>query len=146
MHFPTRSVVLAIALLCVVASAFTQELSDSELSKLHPKFRVLFAGAAAGTDEMVAALAEGALQTDEGKLLYGAIVYTTDPAALRSEDFQVNAAVRDFVTVKATRDDLLGLARHNAVRFIEFAEVDYPATDVSVPETGAFLVHWKSVV
>lgn len=141
MHFPSRLAVLTIALMSAVAFAFTQELSDSEIAKLHPKFRVLFAGAAAGTDEMVAALAEGALQTDEGKLLYGAIVYTTDPAALRSKGFQVNAAVRDFVTVKATRDDLLGLARHNAVRFIEFAEVDYPATDVSVPETGAFLVH-----
>lgn len=141
MHFPSRLAVLTIALMSAVAFAFTQELSESEISKLHPKFRVLFAGTAAETNEMAAALAEGALQTDEGKLLYGAIVYTTDPNALRTEGFQVNAAVRDFVTVKATRDDLLRLARHNAVRFIEFAEVDYPATDVSVPQTGAGLLH-----
>jgi minor extracellular serine protease Vpr len=135
-----RAILILAAWLGSFQPVAAQSLKAEEFEKLHPRFRTLLA-----LDDPQRRQSEtwgvSPLRTVGGELLYGAIVYTTNADALRAEGFPVNSVMRDFVTVKATLSDLARIAQHASVRYIDFPSVAYPTTDISVPETGAYLVH-----
>jgi subtilisin family serine protease len=136
-----RLFTFALVAACAVSLASGATLSMQERAKIHPDFRALIArmypdvstegGSVARLEKVSAA---GAEET------YHAIVYTSDPGEVRSTGARVNSVYPGFVTVQVTAGQILALARLDGVRYIDEGSLNYPANDVSVPETGASLV------
>jgi subtilisin family serine protease len=101
------------------------------LSKLHPLLQQRITG---GTDP-------GLLMKQKAGDLYELIVYARDPSALRSSGFEVNTIAAGFATVRANMSAIERLAQLPTVTFIDPGSVNVVQNDVSVPETGASLLH-----
>jgi subtilisin family serine protease len=124
-----------------VSLAPAATLSTQERAKIHPDFQALLAVTypeMQGGGGSVSRLSK--VNAAAGESAFHAIVYTIDPLAVRSTGATVNSVYPGFVTVQATAGQILGLARLEGVRYIDEGSINYPATDVSVPETGASLV------
>ena len=136
-----RLFAFALGAACAVSLAAAGTLSTQERAKVHPDFQALLAvqypdlGGGGGS---AARLAKAAAPGSEAT--YNAIVYTTDPASVRATGVTVNSEYPGFVTAQVTAGQVLALARLGGVRYIDPGSVNYPANDVSVPETGASLV------
>ena len=76
--------------------------------------------------------------------LYDAIVYTTNPDAVRAAGIHVNSSFPSFVTAQVSTRDLEKLVAVSDVTFIDPGSVNHVQNDVSVPETGASLVQGGS--
>jgi subtilisin family serine protease len=68
-------------------------------------------------------------------------VTTSSPERIRAAGIRVNSEYPGFVTVDVTTEELLALAAMQEVQFIEPGTENILATDVSVPFTGASLLH-----
>ena len=142
---PARHGRLLVALTLIVAMTAAPvragTLSQAERARVHPDFQALLAktypdiGGSAGSIARLSVAAAPAAET-----LYHAIVYTSDPAAVRATGARVNSLYPGFVTALVSPDQVLALARQENVRYIDEGSLNFPATDVSVPETGANLV------
>jgi minor extracellular serine protease Vpr len=136
-----RLFAFALGVACAVSLVADGTLSTQERAKIHPDFQALLAvtypdlSAGAGS---VAQLAKAAAPGSEAT--YNAIVYTADPASVRATGAIVNSVYPGFVTAQVTAGAILALARLDGVRYIDAGMVNYPANDVSIPETGASLV------
>jgi subtilisin family serine protease len=97
--------------------------------KLHPFFQQ----ALTGRPHL-----EGALQTGSP---YDAIIYTANPDAIRAAGVHVNSVFPQFVTAQITPRDIERLAGMSEVQYLDPGSVNYPVNDVSMPETGASLLH-----
>jgi subtilisin family serine protease len=133
---------LAFLLIGTALAAWGGELSSRERAKIHPVFQSLlgrtypeFAGAG-GSDVRLARVVAPAVET-----MYHAIVYVTDPSVVRSAGAVVNSVYPGFVTAQLTAAQILALARLNGVSYVDPGSVSHPTNDVSVPETGAGLLH-----
>ncbi len=72
---------------------------------------------------------------------YDAIIYTANPDAIRAAGIHVNSAFPKFVTAQITPRDIEQLAGMPEVHYLDPGSVNYPVNDVSIPETGASLLH-----
>jgi subtilisin family serine protease len=79
--------------------------------------------------------------SSDGTLRYGAIVYTRDAETLRAMGIQINSVLPEFVTAQLTSSEMIKLADLESVKFLDPGKVHRPLLDVSVPETGAALLH-----
>jgi minor extracellular serine protease Vpr len=129
MRYARRLVMAGLFLVSAVAFLHGGVPDGSQLSKLHPFFQQIVAdrGAHAGAPLQAAA--------------HDAIVYTTNPDALRAAGIEVRSVLPDFVTASFTDNDLETLAGLADVRYVHPGGICYPQNDLSVPETGAPLVH-----
>jgi subtilisin family serine protease len=79
--------------------------------------------------------------SSDGTVRYGAIVYTRNVEEIRSMGIHVNSVLPEFVTAQLTPSDMVRLADLESVKFLDPGKVHHPLLDVSVPETGAALLH-----
>ena len=132
---------LALLVAGAVSLALAAALSTQERAKIHPDFQALLAmtypdlRADGGS---VARLA--AVNVPAAENTYHAIIYTGDPGGVRATGAAVNSVYPGFVTVQVTAGQILALARLEGVSYIDEGSLNYPANDVSIPETGASLV------
>jgi subtilisin family serine protease len=132
---------LALFAAAAVSLALAATLSTQERAKIHPDFQALLAmtypdvRAEGGSVERLAKASAGGAENT-----YHAIVYTDDPQAVRSTGSTVNSVYSGFVTAQVTAGQILALAHLDGVRYIDEGSLNYPANDVSVPETGGSLV------
>ncbi|HEX7574612.1 MAG TPA: S8 family serine peptidase, partial [Bacteroidota bacterium] len=132
---------LALLVAGAVSLAPAATLSTQERAKIHPDFLALVAmtypdmRADGGS---VARLTKVSAPGTEST--YHAIVYTGDPGAVRSTGATVNSVYPGFVTAQVTASQIVALAHLEGVRYIDEGSLNYPANDVSIPETGASLV------
>jgi subtilisin family serine protease len=132
---------LALLVAGAVSLAPAATLSTQERAKIHPDFQALLAmtypdlRAGGGS---VARLAK--VNAPAAENTYHAIVYTSDPGAVRSTGATVNSVYPGFVTAQVSAGQILALARIEGVSYIDEGSLNYPANDVSIPETGASLV------
>jgi subtilisin family serine protease len=134
--------VLANALLSLflIQSALGQSLSPSELTKLHPAFQhVVKEFSGLSKMEMPPREMVSSFERD-GRMFYDAIVYTENPADLR-RIIKVNSVFGHFATAQVSAEDLEAVAKLPSVNYVDPGSINYPATDVSVPEIGASLLH-----
>jgi len=136
-----RLFALAFLASCALSLASAGTLSTEQRAKLHPDFQALLAkmytdvGAAGGSDARLAKVSAPGTEN-----AYHAIVYTSDPGTVRSTGALVNSVYPGFVTAQVTASQILALARLDGVSYIDEGSLNYPANDVSIPETGASLV------
>ena len=129
---------LVLGALCLSSAA---TLTVGERAKIHPDFLALVARAhpeiqaAGGSIERLAVVPVAGAEAT-----YHAIVYTDDPAAVRSTGAVVNSVYPNFVTAQVTAGEIISLAALDRVRYIDEGSKSYPLNDVSIPETGASLV------
>ena len=135
----TRTFIL---LLFVVVAAFSADLTEKQRSKLHPLFQSLITNSSQPLAKMSSTSHRiASTVSSDGTIRYGAIVYTHDVETLRSMGIHVNSILTDFVTAQVTVQDLIRLASLENVKFLDPGRIHKPLLDISVPETGAKLLH-----
>ena len=135
----SRTCILLLIVSCVV---FGIDLTEKQRSKLHPLFQSLLASSSSSLSKSSEVLNRLASTTSsDGSVRYGAIIYTRDIETVRSMGIHINSVLPDFVTAQLTPSDLIRLANLESVRYLDPGRVHKPLLDVSVPETGAALVH-----
>jgi minor extracellular serine protease Vpr len=112
-----------------VAGAFAGVPAGSTNSKLHPFFQQALAGRT------------GQPGLNKEGDLYSAIIYTTNPDAVRATGALVNSVYSWFVTAQVTNAQLEKLAGLQEVAYVDPGSYNTAQNDLSVPETGATLVH-----
>ncbi len=120
---------LCALLLLLLAPVAEAGLDDSQWAKLHPRFQLLVEE---WTRNRSAA---------HSAALHDAIIFTSDPEAVRRVGISVNSAYTGFVTAQVSTEQLSHLPMSEAVRFVDPGSVNQLHTEVSVPETGAPLLH-----
>ncbi|MCS7210420.1 MAG: S8/S53 family peptidase, partial [Chloroherpetonaceae bacterium] len=70
-----------------------------------------------------------------------AVVWTENAALLRAKGLHINSDFGKFVTVMATPEELEMLVRMPEVQYVDMIPTSEVTDDVSVPETGANLLH-----
>lgn len=120
---------------------------DQELRRLHPFFQAVLAerrtglrGATPDAADAVRRTPGVALRAD-GELVYSATIHTREPEAVAQAGAHVNSQFEGLVTARLTAAEAEALAADERVRYVEPAELLYPANDMSVPATGAHLLH-----
>ena len=131
-----------ILMLIVVSAAFSTDLTEKQRSKLHPLFQSLLTNSSSSLSKSSKVSDRLASTTSiDGSVRYGAIIYTRDIETVRSMGIHINSILSDFVTAQLTPSDLTRLAALESVRYLDPGRIHKPLLDVSVPETGAALVH-----
>jgi subtilisin family serine protease len=137
-HFP----LVLFWIIWFVQIAASQVLTEAQLQKLHPKFHSLVARVEPQWKLSLSGFVpEPSAKASDGSDLYGAIVYTSNPADIEAAGIRVQARVADFVTVKVRPSELVKLTAIPTVRYVEYPEEDYPALDLSIPAIGVNLLH-----
>jgi minor extracellular serine protease Vpr len=135
----TRSFIL---LLIVVYAAFGADLTEKQRSKLHPLFRSLITKSSQPLLKTSSRLNRiASTVSSDGTVRYGAIVYTRNVEEIRSMGIHVNSVLPEFVTAQLTPSDMTRLADLESVKFLDPGKMHHPLLDVSIPETGAALLH-----
>jgi subtilisin family serine protease len=108
-------------------------LTQKQAARLHPMFRTLL-------EETLDA--NGLMQVVRPDLAAerGAVIYTSDPSALRAAGINVQSVYEGFVTARVRPGDLLQLSSMAAVTFVDPGVESYPQMDVSLAETGSSLL------
>ena len=138
----TRYTRTFILLIIVVYAAFSANLTEKQRSKLHPLFQSLITNSPQSllkTSSRSHRIASTV--SSNGTVRYNAIVYTRDVGTLRAMGIQVNSVLPEFVTAQLTPSEMTKLADLASVKFLDPGKVHHPLLDVSVPETGAKLLH-----
>jgi minor extracellular serine protease Vpr len=142
MSTPIRYTKTSILLLFVFYAAFSADLTQKQRSKLHPLFQTLITNSSQPLAKMSSTSHRIASTiSSDGTIRYGAIVYTHDGESLRSMGIHINSNLPDFVTAQVTVQDLTRLASLESVSFLDPGRIHKPLLDISVPETGAKLLH-----
>jgi subtilisin family serine protease len=135
----SRTCILLLIMSCVV---FGVNLTEKQRSKLHPLFQSLITNSSHPLAKMTSKLHRiTSTVSSDGTLRYGAIIYTRDVETLRAMGIQVNSVLPEFVTAQLTPSDMTRLADLETVKFLDPGKVHHSMLDVSVPETGAALLH-----
>ena len=131
-----------LALFAEVAYPQARQPEQSVLSKLDPRFHGIVAEIEPALGKAMTLPQPNVLATREnGEEVFGAIVYTSDPEALRQIGIPVNSILPGFVTARVTRHDLLRLARSEAVQYVDAGDVLYPVNDVTRGWIGSDILH-----
>jgi minor extracellular serine protease Vpr len=134
-----KAAIVLIIFCCVVSGT---ELSEKQKQKLHPLFRSLLTNSLPSLSKSSKGLHRLTSTTSsDGSVRYGAIVYTRDVETIRSMGIHINSVLPEFLTAQLTPSDITRLADMEGVRYLDPGRVHKPLLDVSVPETGASLVH-----
>ena len=132
-----RSALLAALLVLLTwGEVLAGTLTSPEMRKLHPALQALVLQQATAFRGAPVFDALATVQSETG-----VFVYTKDPQAVRAAGIRVQAVFNDFVTVRIRTRDLETLARLSQVDWVEPGSLNTVQTDVSVPETGARLLH-----
>lgn len=119
-----------------------QSITEAQLQKLHPNFHALVAPLAPQLKVTHSGVVpEPSTKAADGSDLYGAIVYTSNPEAVRMAGIHVNSDFKTFVTAQLRPEDMIRLARIEQVKFLDPGSVNYPHLDLSIPEVGVNLLH-----
>jgi len=129
-------------ILLIPTVLMSQSMSKHELAKLDPRFYAVIAGESPVLRKAAMPLPALSIGVNEdGTQIYGAIIYTTDPDALRSEGIQVNSELPGFVTSRVTSSELIRLSRLDQVDYVDSGEILHPLNDVATGCIGADLLH-----
>ncbi len=131
-----RILVFACLLSLTVDTVAARSSSTQAPTRFHPLLsRVLSSGAS----DFRGARMFGA----EGETMeeIGVVIYTVNIPALRAAGIRVQSVVENFVSARIGVSDLAALTNIPGVQWVEPASVCVPATDVSVPMSGAPLLH-----
>ncbi|MBP1655753.1 MAG: hypothetical protein H6Q31_354 [Bacteroidetes bacterium] len=120
---------LCALLLLLVVPVAEAGLDESQRAKLHPTFQLVL-------DEWTRNRSAA-----YGDALHDAIIFTSDPDAVRRVGIRVNSVYTQFVTAQVSTEQLSRLPLLEPVRFVDPGSVNQLHTEVSVPETGAPLLH-----
>jgi minor extracellular serine protease Vpr len=139
-RFPLAVAVLFLALVSLTSAG---TLTQSQQTKIHPRFRRLLAAhhpelgfAKSGYPFSIAK------RTDEsGSVLYETIINVSDPQLLRSAGIPIISSFPGVTTAQLTEDQIVQVAQIEGVKYIQPGETFHKNNDVSVPETGAALLH-----
>ena len=135
----TKTFILLSILIC---TAFGADLTEKQRLKLHPLFRSLITNPLKPFSKTSSNMHRiASTVSSDGTIHYGAIVYTKDAETLRSMGIQINSILPEFVTAQLTVSDITRLADLESVKFLDPGKIHKPLLDVSVPETGASLLH-----
>ncbi len=135
----TRTFIL---LMIIVYTSFGANLTEKQRSKLHPLFQSVITNSSQPLSKTSSKSHRiASTVSSDGTIRYSAIVYTRDVETLRSMGIQVNSVLPEFVTAQLTPSEMIRLADLESVRFIDPGKMHRPLLDVSVPETGATLLH-----
>jgi subtilisin family serine protease len=135
-------------LLCagVASMALSETLSDRERARLHPEFQAAVAKAFPAAGLTGSALLRAPVETQaDGTPVYEAIIRTSSPDAVIAAGIAIQARFDKLVTARVTPAQLITLASLNEVVYVGPGYECTKAGDVSVPETGARLVHGGAV-
>jgi minor extracellular serine protease Vpr len=136
--------ILCLVLLCagVASMALSGTLSDRERARLAPEFQAALAKAFPASGLTGSALMRAPVETQsDGTPVYEAIIRTSSPDAVSAAGIAVQARFENLVTARVTPAQLMRLASLNEVVYVGSGYECTKAGDVSVPETGARLVH-----
>ena len=123
-------------------SSLAGVLTEHQRAKLHPEFLSLLESHRSDKSavrEETTRLSK-TIRAD-GIVVYDAIVYTTDPSSVRAGGVWVNSSYPGFVTAALRVDQLEELAVSDAVLYLSPGTIVQVANDISVPATGANLLH-----
>jgi minor extracellular serine protease Vpr len=139
----SRRISVVVAALSIGFGVSFSQLSRSLIQqKLHPTFQSVIASDATNLlSKFAGGPVNPAVTLTEGKVLFDAIVTTTNQDALKAAGIKINSAFEKYATAQLTRDDLVSLVQRTDVQYIDPGSINYPTLDLSRPETGAGLLH-----
>ncbi|MBM4168628.1 MAG: T9SS type A sorting domain-containing protein [Ignavibacteria bacterium] len=131
-----------VVLLFVVQVVAAQVLRDSDRAKLHPRFIELVESVRPQKGVDAAQMTDLIQSSDEqGNQFFDAIIHTLDARAIRAAGVHTNSDFGRFVTARVAPDQLVSLVGLREVTYIDPGSINTIQADVSVPETGAPLLH-----
>lgn len=108
------------SILLIPTVLMSQSMSKHELAKLDPRFYAVIARESPVLRKAAMPLPALLIGVNEdGTQIYGAIIYTTDPDAIRSEGIQVNSVLPGFVTSRVTSSELIRLLKLDQVDYVD---------------------------
>ena len=138
----TQQIRTSILLLLIVYTTFGADITEKQRLKLHPLFRSLITKSSQPLLKTSSRLNRiASTVSTDGTIRYGAIVYTRDVETLRTMGIYINSILPEFVTAQLTPSDMVRIVDLESVKFLGPGKVHHPLLDVSVPETGAALLH-----
>ncbi len=141
MKRPLQTMMLIVMVTVVLSVGWGGTLSSEQRARLHPEFQALLAEKFPNLGLLRGDMHDVARNTaTDGIEHYHAVIHVTDPDLVRSAGISVNSVWNDFVTASLTADEILRLAQLEGVTWIDPGTINYPANDISVPETGASLL------
>jgi minor extracellular serine protease Vpr len=137
-----RRTVTLLAAVTLSCFALAGSLTERQKARIHPDFLQLFLTSPVqkilprpGATAVPGNIDEG------GEDVFDAIIYTSDPASVRAQGVWVNSVLPRFVTARLSAGQILKLAACDAVQYVAPAKIVCSTNDVSVPATGATLLH-----
>ena len=110
-----------ILLACSAGSSI--RLSKEQLAKLDPRLQAVIAREVPESGVRASAPDVAPVSVDaDSTRIYSVIVYTTEPDAIREAGIHVNSVLPRFVTVRVTAEELIVLAKLDAVQSIRLGE------------------------
>ncbi|MEJ2636480.1 MAG: S8 family serine peptidase [Calditrichia bacterium] len=134
------SIFLFFTIFCLTGLA-SGPLSSEALQKLHPYFQKVLAHAYSSLNLNLPQPEASILANSAGQPLYPAIIYLQDSREVREQGVHLNSVYDNFVTAQLTPAQMLKLVPLKSVRYIDRGTRNRPVLNVSVPQTGAYLVH-----
>jgi len=131
MKLLVRNIWTLVFMLSVHMTLFCSEVPHKQLSKLHPFLR----SAIGKPNQSLHKLAQNI------STRYNVIIYTKNAGELNSSGIRINSKYSEFVTAQLTKEQILQVSDMESVRYITPGKKMLPQIDVSVPETGASLLH-----
>ncbi len=139
-----RSFILTVLIIMVFQFTGTASapLSTAQLQKLHPYFQKVLAHAYPGLKlNLPLPRTSHSLLSSSGQPRYPAIIYLRDIQKVQQQGVHLNSVYADFATALLTPEQMLDLVSLSSVRYIDRGTQNKPVLNVSVPQTGAYLVH-----
>ncbi len=116
--------------------------TDVDLSKIHPRFHSLVSGEhKLSVMTKSGKISEHSYIDAEGKERFGIIVKTDNIQSFQETNINYNSVFESFVTAKVTIEELKLLSTLPDIEYIDAPSINYPKTNVSLPENGTSLVH-----
>ncbi len=143
MHTLNRAWRWGIWLVLFAVQLQAQGLTEAQKNRLHPAFQQLLQMQSAQPVLAKAAVPSDitTITSETGERLFAAIVFTERGAELKQSGLRINTVTGRFVTAHLSLEELADLAADERIQYIEPGSKNYPALDVSVPQTGAHLLH-----
>jgi minor extracellular serine protease Vpr len=142
MNLPLRSVRVFTISLLTLSISMAGVLTQTQRAKLHPFFKGIVA------KHFPQLLKSGnpayhfkSAIDNSFTARYDAIIYTQDANSVRAIGVPVHSEFSEFITTQVTASDLIRLVNIESIKYIDKGSINYPQLDLSVPETGASLLH-----
>lgn len=136
-----KTIVILIATYLLIAIQGESAPADSILTeKMDPRFlSVLRDGISVSQPGQLPLKIQIKRVSESREPLFGAIVYTQNPEAIHRAGIRLLTRHADFVTVHASREQLIILSGSEAVRYIDAGEIQYPMNDLAAGAIGCDL-------